>query len=771
MARPNTARVLPAVPDPARAPAAAQTPAAPATDAPGPGAAALADAIPTTGGRGAQIAALAKAELDRGVAEQPPGSNDGPRIAEYRTATKGSGVGPWCAYFTSWVAAKAGVPVGPDGTGIGYVPTLKNWAEQTDRYIPSGSGPPQVGDLVVFDHEGDGVLDHVGVVTGTTPDGGIQTVEGNSGDKVAAHSYGRDGYAGLVRLVKPGEQAAGVPAAPAVAPIAPGAMPAVPPPAPAVAPVSPDAAAPPLAAPPAVPSTPAPPPSEGRASAVFGAVGAPDPAAATPGAAPPADAPMARPNTARVLPAVPDPARAPAAAQTPAAPATDPPGPGAAALADAIPTTGGRGAQIAALAKAELDRGVAEQPPGSNDGPRIAEYRTATKGSGVGPWCAYFTSWVAAKAGVPVGPDGTGIGYVPTLKNWAEQTDRYIPSGSGPPQVGDLVVFDHEGDGVLDHVGVVTGTTPDGGIQTVEGNSGDKVAAHSYGRDGYAGLVRLVKPGEQAAGVPAAPAVAPIAPGAMPAVPPPAPAVAPVSPDAAAPPLAAPPAVPSTPAPPPSEGRASAVFGAVGAADPAAATPGAAPSADAPMARPNTARVLPAVPDPARAAPAPPASTPPPVIADPAPVPPAGVVATAFDAYPGDSATKEQVALWMARTAQAAGLPPELPVMAALVESGLSNLDHGDADSLGFFQMRGSVWNAGEYAGYPEKPELQMKWFVDQAVEIKRKRLEEGAGGLRQRSLVLRAVDRRRRAARRAVPRPLPAAPRRGARAHLRHPG
>jgi hypothetical protein len=80
----------------------------------------------------------------------------------------------------------------------------------------------------------------------------------------------------------------------------------------------------------------------------------------------------------------------------------------------------------------------------------------------------------------------------------------------------------------------------------------------------------------------------------------------------------------------------------------------------------------------------------------------------------------------MARQAQKAGLPPELPVMAGLVESGLSNLDHGHADSLGYFQMRESVWNQGEYAGYPDSPELQMKWFFDQALEIKRKRLAEG---------------------------------------------
>jgi hypothetical protein len=149
-----------------------------------------------------RIAAIATAEL--GVAEAPLGSNDAPRIAEYRTATAGSGVGPWCAYFTSWVAAQAGVPIGPGGSGLGYVPTVKQWAEDTGRWVPAGSGPPQVGDLVAFDRDDDGVLDHIGVVTGAAPDGSIQTVEGNSSDRVSARSYGPDGYAGLVRLVPPG---------------------------------------------------------------------------------------------------------------------------------------------------------------------------------------------------------------------------------------------------------------------------------------------------------------------------------------------------------------------------------------------------------------------------------------------------------------------------------------------------------------------------------------------------------------------------------------
>src|SRR4051794_38520232 len=57
-------------------------------------------------------------------------------------------------------------------------------------------------------------------------------------------------------------------------------------------------------------------------------------------------------------------------------------------------------------------------------------------------------------------------------------------------------------------------------------------------------------------------------------------------------------------------------------------------------------------------------------------------------AYPGDDAPKEKIAAWMAVGAGARGIPGELPVMAALVESGMENLDYGDADSLGYFQMR-----------------------------------------------------------------------------------
>ena len=96
------------------------------------------------------------------------------------------------------------------------------------------------------------------------------------------------------------------------------------------------------------------------------------------------------------------------------------------------------------------------------------------------------------------------------------------------------------------------------------------------------------------------------------------------------------------------------------------------------------------------------------------------------NAYPGDNASQAELAKWLAKQADAAGLPPELPVMASLVESGVKNLNFGDADSVGFFQMRVGIWNQGEYAGYPDKPELQAKWFIDHALAVKRQAIARG---------------------------------------------
>src|SRR5918996_3562373 len=101
-------------------------------------------------------------------------------------------------------------------------------------------------------------------------------------------------------------------------------------------------------------------------------------------------------------------------------------------------------------------------------------------------------------------------------------------------------------------------------------------------------------------------------------------------------------------------------------------------------------------------------------------------IAPAAKDYPGDGALARDIAAWMGEAAARAGLPPELPVMAALVESGLRNLALGDADSAGYFQMRVSIWNRGEYFGYETRPELQLKWFIDYAIAAKARRIADG---------------------------------------------
>ena len=111
----------------------------------------------------------------------------------------------------------------------------------------------------------------------------------------------------------------------------------------------------------------------------------------------------------------------------------------------------------------------------------------------------------------------------------------------------------------------------------------------------------------------------------------------------------------------------------------------------------------------------------------------AGAVAAALVAEVVDPAAPAptdprqiSIAHWMAEGARAAGLPAELPVMAALTESGLRNLAYGDRDSVGYFQMRAGIWDHGPYAGYLARPELQLRWFIDRALGVRAARVAAG---------------------------------------------
>jgi hypothetical protein len=91
--------------------------------------------------------------------------------------------------------------------------------------------------------------------------------------------------------------------------------------------------------------------------------------------------------------------------------------------------------------------------------------------------------------------------------------------------------------------------------------------------------------------------------------------------------------------------------------------------------------------------------------------------------YPGDDAPRERIARWMARGAAERGIPHELPVMAAIAESGIRNIR--GTSYHGFFGMHESL-NAGEYRGFPRNPELQVKWFLDTAMLVRQRMLVSG---------------------------------------------
>lgn len=130
---------------------------------------------------GSRIVTVAESQL--GQSEQPPGSNEGPAIAQYRTATAGAAPGePWCAYFASWAASQAGTPIGEQGQGLGSVSAIWSWAQSSGRAVANGPGvTPKPGDLIVFGDQ------HVGIVREVLPSGQIATIEGNYENKVAAN--------------------------------------------------------------------------------------------------------------------------------------------------------------------------------------------------------------------------------------------------------------------------------------------------------------------------------------------------------------------------------------------------------------------------------------------------------------------------------------------------------------------------------------------------------------------------------------------------------
>ena len=144
---------------------------------------------------------LAIAETQLGYAESTKNyvvAEDGETVKGYTRygAWCGEPYGDWNVMFLTFCLHYAGVEgVPPDRDCGGWV---TSWA---DAFEPAQSHTPAVGDLVLFDRDGDGTADRAGLVAQIT-DSGFAAMEGDAENAVRLLTYGADdpGILGYINL-------------------------------------------------------------------------------------------------------------------------------------------------------------------------------------------------------------------------------------------------------------------------------------------------------------------------------------------------------------------------------------------------------------------------------------------------------------------------------------------------------------------------------------------------------------------------------------------
>lgn len=101
---------------------------------------------------------LSKAQSQEGITESPPNSNKSPYGLWYAPSLDGQ---KWCAMFVSWVFHHAGHPLGSIQTknGIHHCQSAHNYYKSKGRVTAA----PEPGDIVIYDWEGNGHADHIGI--------------------------------------------------------------------------------------------------------------------------------------------------------------------------------------------------------------------------------------------------------------------------------------------------------------------------------------------------------------------------------------------------------------------------------------------------------------------------------------------------------------------------------------------------------------------------------------------------------------------------------
>ena len=120
------------------------------------------------------------------------GMTESGNAAQINKITKKSGINcqttPWCAAWAMNMLKDHGVLDTSSCSNVNYCPTIVNWAKKENIWAGRGSYTPQAGDAILFDWQGDGTSDHIGIVE-KVANGKVYTIEGNSSNSVARRSY------------------------------------------------------------------------------------------------------------------------------------------------------------------------------------------------------------------------------------------------------------------------------------------------------------------------------------------------------------------------------------------------------------------------------------------------------------------------------------------------------------------------------------------------------------------------------------------------------
>lgn len=114
-----------------------------------------------------------------GACETPMGSNDVKYNREYWGERSSYADLPWCVVFCWWCCKHAPEQIPFPTTA--HCNGVEAYAKSNNAWV---TGSYQPGDFVIFDYDGDGSRDHIGLVTEANGYN-LTTVEGNYGDKVS----------------------------------------------------------------------------------------------------------------------------------------------------------------------------------------------------------------------------------------------------------------------------------------------------------------------------------------------------------------------------------------------------------------------------------------------------------------------------------------------------------------------------------------------------------------------------------------------------------